>query len=247
MAVRTFVIAIDGPSGTGKSTVARHVARRLGAGYLDSGAIYRILTLAVLRAGADPDDSDAVLEVLGRTTFALPTDPDRQVHHLGPDDVTADIRSDAVTAAVSAVSRHPQVRIELLDAQRDLARSGRMVVEGRDIGTVVVPDAELKIYLTAHADVRARRRFRQTAAAGVEAGDVELAVSAVQRDLHRRDTLDSTRDHSPLQAAGDAVVIDSSELGVGETVDRVLGLAAERGIRGVGDAGAVDRTTGAGS
>jgi cytidylate kinase len=209
----------------------------LGTGYLDSGAIYRILTLAVLRAGADPDDPAAVLEVLGRIEFALPTDPDRQVHRLGGVDVTAEIRSDGVTAAVSAVSRHPEVRVRLLGAQRDLARSGPMVIEGRDIGTVVVPDAELKIYLTAHADVRARRRFRQTtgvAGQGVEGAEHDAAVSAVQRDLHRRDTLDSTRDHSPLQAAGDAVLIDSSDLGVGETVDRVIEIASARGIGELG-------------
>jgi cytidylate kinase len=232
-----FVIAIDGPSGTGKSTVARHVARRLGTGYLDSGAIYRILTLAVLRAGADPEDAGAVLEVLGGIEFDLPTDPDRQAHHLGGDDVTAEIRSEAVTSAVSAVSRHPEVRVRLLGAQRDLAGSGPMVIEGRDIGTVVVPDAELKVYLTAHADVRARRRFRQTAGVGGDGAggaDREAAVSAVRRDLHRRDTLDSTRDHSPLQAAADAVVIDSSDLGVDETVDRVIELAAARGIGGDG-------------
>lgn len=229
-----FVIAIDGPSGTGKSTVARHVARRLAAGYVDSGAIYRILTLAVLRAGADPENPDAVAKVLAGMDFAVPTDPDRQEHRIGGQDVTAEIRSAEVTAAVSAVSRHPDVRSRLLGPQRAAARSGRMVVEGRDIGTVVVPDAELKIYLTANADVRARRRFKQVARAGsaatIGSNDQADAVSAVQRDLHRRDTLDSTRDHSPLAAADDAVVIDSSELGVDETVDRVLEIAAERGI-----------------
>jgi cytidylate kinase len=202
----------------------------LGAGYLDSGAIYRILTLAVLRAGVDPEDSEAVAEVLGRLEFDLPVDPDMQIHHLGAENVTAAIRSPEVTAAVSAVSRHPAVRTRLLGGQQTMARSGRMVVEGRDIGTVVVPDADLKIYLTAHADVRARRRFRQTIAGAQADNDQTEAVSAVRRDLHRRDTLDSTREHSPLQAAEDAVVIDSSEIGVAETVDRVLELAAGRGI-----------------
>jgi cytidylate kinase len=234
----TFVIAIDGPSGTGKSTVSRHVARRLKAGYLDSGAIYRILTLAVLRDGADPDDSEAVSKVLAGLEFTLPTDPDQQRHRLDGEDVTVEIRSPQVTSTVSAVSRHSAVRLMLLDQQRALARSGRMVVEGRDIGTVVVPDADLKIYLTADSAERARRRLRQTVAAGGRAAtedhpQFESALQAVARDLNRRDTIDSTREHSPLQAAADAVMIDSSELGVEETVDRVLDIAAGRGI-GVG-------------
>ena len=230
----SFVIAIDGPSGTGKSTVARRLAKTLHAGYLDTGAMYRIITLAVLDAGVDPEDSAAVAELLPQLTFDTPTNPGRQVHRLGDRDVTNEIRSQQVTLAVTPVSANPAVRAYLLDRQQRIARSGRMVVEGRDIGTVVVPEARLKIYLTADAAERARRRHRQNAGVAARSGgsaDVTVDLAEVAQDLHRRDTKDSTRTHAPLQAAADAVHIDSSELAVDETVARVLSLAHERGIR----------------
>ncbi len=226
-----FVIAVDGPSGTGKSTVSRRVAEVLRAGYLDTGALYRIVTLNVLDAGIDPQDSAAVADSLTGLDFPSPIDPRSQRQQLHGRDVTGRIRDSDVTAAVTPVSANPAVRRFLLERQRSLARSGRMVVEGRDIGTVIVPDAELKIYLTADAAERARRRYRQTVTAGVREADTEDALAAVARDLHRRDTLDSSRQHAPLQAASDAVVIDSSALGVEETVAAVLDLAAARGIR----------------
>ena len=255
----SFVIAIDGPAGTGKSTIARRVAIALGAGYLDTGAMYRLVSLAVLDAGIDPTDARCVAELLPRLTFDTPTDPGGQRHVLAGKDVSNEIRGQGVTLAVTPVSANPAVRAWLLGRQRELAHSGRMVVEGRDIGTVVTPDAPLKIYLTADAIERARRRHRQnTVRAGVPAGgsgesrDTAVVsegaggradgstddngaaatdLAAVALDLHRRDSHDSTRQHAPLQAAQDAVVIDSSELAVHETVDRVLTLAAERGIR----------------
>ena len=232
----SFVIAIDGPSGTGKSTVARRVAEVLGAGYLDTGALYRIVALHVLESGIDPQDAPAVAESLQGLDFPSPTDPRQQHQELDGQDVTGRIRDADVTAAVTPVSANPAVRAFLLDRQRILAASGRMVVEGRDIGTVIVPDATVKIYLTADALERARRRFRQTVGAGAPqpeavADEVDHeAVAAVARDLDRRDTLDSSRQHAPLQAATDAVVIDSSALGVDETVAAVLELAAARGI-----------------
>jgi len=222
-----FVIAIDGPAGTGKSTIARRVAQALDAGYLDTGAMYRIVTLAVLRGQVDPHDDAAVAALLPGLVFDSPTNAGAQQHQLGGSSVTTEIRGPAVTLAVTPVSANPAVRAFLLDRQRILARSGRMVVEGRDIGTVVVPDADLKIYLTADAAERARRRHRQNGSlGGVPATD----LAAVATDLHRRDSKDSSRAHAPLQAAADAVVVDSSELAVEETVARVLTLAAERGI-----------------
>ena len=244
MPVGNFVIAIDGPAGTGKSTVARRVAQTLHAGYLDTGAMYRIVTLAVLDAVIDPHDDAAVAELLPDLTFESPMNPGRQRHRLGDRDVTAEIRGPAVTLAVTPVSANPAVRAYLLDRQRTLANSGRMVVEGRDIGTVVVPDARLKIYLTADAAERARRRYQQNAGAAARgaargatdddasgSGDQAADLAAVALDLHRRDSKDSSREHAPLQAAADAVVIDSSELAVEETVGRVLALAHQRGIR----------------
>ena len=158
-----MIIAIDGPAGTGKSTVARRVAQALNAGYLDTGAMYRIVTLAVLDAGVDPDNADAVAELLPQLTFETPINPGMQHHRLGDRDVSTEIRGAAVTLAVTPVSANPAVRAFLLERQRYLAHSGRMVVEGRDIGTVVVPDATLKIYLTADAGERARRRHQQNA------------------------------------------------------------------------------------
>ena len=243
MPVGNFVIAIDGPAGTGKSTVARRVAQTLHAGYLDTGAMYRIVTLAVLDAGIDPHDERAVAELLPGLTFESPMTSGRQRHRLGDRDVSAEIRGQEVTLAVTPVSANPAVRGYLLDRQRALANSGRMVVEGRDIGTVVVPEATLKIYLTADAAERARRRYQQNAGAAGRAaqggtdqgaaspGGQEADLAAVALDLHRRDSKDSSRSHAPLQAAADAVVIDSSELAVEETVGRVLALAQQRGIR----------------
>lgn len=241
---RHFVIAIDGPSGTGKSTVARRLAGELGAGYLDTGAMYRLVTLAVLRAGVDPKDDAAVAKVLQGLSFESPLRPEQQDHLLFGQDVSSEIRGPQVTLAVTPVSANPAVRSWLFDRQQALAHSGRMVVEGRDIGTVIAPDAELKIYLTADAGERARRRHRQDTAgtgnAATAAGstgetpDVTAdltAVSAVQQDLHRRDTHDSNRAHAPLQAADDAVVVDSSDLELPQTLAKVLELIASRGIR----------------
>lgn len=231
----SFVIAIDGPSGTGKSTVARRVAAALQAGYLDTGAMYRLVTLAVLDAGIAPDDADAVAALVPTVTLDPPTDPGRQQHRLADRVVTEEIRGAAVTRAVTPVSANPVVRAALGARQRELARSGRMVVEGRDIGTVIVPDAELKVYLTADADERARRRYHQDAARSPRpAADETVApagdLAAVALDLARRDVADSSREHAPLQAADDAVIIDSSQMVLAETVATVLRLAAERGI-----------------
>lgn len=219
-----FVIAIDGPSGTGKSTAAKELARRLAAGYLDTGAMYRIVTLAVLRAGIDPQDETAVADHLPLVQFEPPIDPDGQRHDLSGDDVTQEIRGGAVTLAVTPVSANPAVREWLRERQQTLAHRGRMVVEGRDIGTVIAPDAGLKVYLTADHSERARRRHRQT-------GDHDSDVTAVAADLHRRDTVDSTRATAPLRAAHDAAHIDSSALTAEEVVDQLLALAGERGIR----------------
>ncbi len=236
--VESFVIAIDGPAGTGKSTVARKVADELAAGYLDTGAMYRMVTLAVLQAGVDPADHPAVANLLPDLTFSTPLDTSRQRHELRGRDVTDEIRGTAVTLAVTPVSANPAVRGWLLDRQRTLAHSGRMVVEGRDIGTVIAPDAALKIYLTADATERARRRHQQnrritttpTVGEGGEGDRTGAELAAVALDLARRDTSDSGRAHAPLLAAADAVVIDSSELQVGQTVSVVLKLAAGRGI-----------------
>ncbi len=221
----TFVIAVDGPSGTGKSTVSRAVAQRLDAGYLDTGALYRIVTVHILDRAIDPADVDAVERSLAELDFESPTDPADQRHVLRGRDITARIRQDDVTAAVSAVAANPTVRAYLLDRQRRLARSGRMVVEGRDIGTVIAPDATVKIYLTADPAVRARRRLEQDAEAGSE-----RELHAVAGDLARRDTHDSTRAHAPLASAADAVTIDSTDLTIDQTVAAIIDVAHAKGV-----------------
>lgn len=212
------VVVIDGPAGTGKSSVSRALARGLDARYLDTGAMYRLVTLAVLRAGVSLDDPAAIAGVAA--PFSVGFDPDEDRAYLDGEDVSAEIRGDAVTAAVSAVSAVPAVRQRLVQRQRELAAGpGSVVVEGRDIGTVVLPDADVKIFLTASAETRARRRNDQNISSG--RGDDYEAVLA---DVRRRDHLDSTRAVSPLRAADDALVVDTSEMTKGEVVAHLLEL-----------------------
>ncbi|BBZ39387.1 (d)CMP kinase [Mycobacterium conspicuum] len=204
----TVVVAIDGPAGTGKSSVSKGLAQELGARYLDTGAMYRMVTLAVLRAGVDPDDAEAVGRIASTVQMSVDYNPKGDRYCLADEDVSAEIRGDAVTRAVSAVSSVPAVRTRLVELQRRMANGGgSVVVEGRDIGTVVLPDAPVKIFLTASAETRARRRNDQNVAAGLP-DDYE----GVLADVRRRDHLDSTRAVSPLRAADDAVVVDTSAM-----------------------------------
>ena len=219
-----LVVAMDGPSGTGKSSVSRMLATRLGARYLDTGAMYRVATLAVLRSGADLSDPDAIIAAVVDLPLTIGTDPRGEVVRLGDEDVSGEIRGTAVTKAVSAVSAVPEVREQLVDLQRRLAgESGRIVVEGRDIGTVVLTDADVKIFLTASAAARAERRNAQNIAEG--RGDDYAGVLA---DIERRDNLDSTRKVSPLVAAADAVIVDTSDLDKDGVIDRLYEVVTER-------------------
>ncbi|MBO0853243.1 MAG: (d)CMP kinase [Nocardia sp.] len=212
-----LVVAMDGPSGTGKSSVSRRLATRLGARYLDTGAMYRVATLRALRAGVDLGDPAAIAAAVGDLALTIGTDPSAELVELDGEDVRDEIRGAAVTKAVSAVSAVSQVRDQLVDTQREIAVSaGRIVVEGRDIGTVVLPGADAKIYLTASAQARAARRNQQNIAEG--RGDDYEAVLA---DVQRRDTLDSTRAVSPLRPAEDAVLVDTSELNMDEVIDEL--------------------------
>ncbi|MDN4518929.1 (d)CMP kinase [Mycolicibacterium austroafricanum] len=221
---RSLVIAIDGPAGTGKSSVARGLAVAMGARYLDTGAMYRIVTLGVLRAGVDPDDAAAVAAVAAEVELAVGHDPGEDRSYLAGEDVSTEIRGDAVTKAVSAVSAVPAVRSRLVALQRELASApDNVVVEGRDIGTVVLPAADVKIFLTASAEERARRRNAQNVAAGLP-GDYE----AVLADVRRRDHLDSTRAVSPLRAAEDAVVVDTSDMNQAEVVAYLTELVEQK-------------------
>ena len=227
----TKVIALDGPSGSGKSTVARGVARTLGWRYVDTGATYRAATLAVLRAGTDLSDADGIEKVVGAADIEVSTDPAAAAVRLDGEDVTSVVRGPEVTAAVSAVSAVPSVRVRLVDLQRRLAGEAGAVLEGRDIGTAVFPEAPVKVFLDASAEVRAARRAGD-ADAGVVVPSATSTVDAVAADLARRDRLDSSRASSPLQAADDAVHLDSSALDADQVVDRVLDLARRAGIAG---------------
>lgn len=210
------VIAIDGPGGSGKSTVARALARRLGWRYLDSGAMYRAVTVAVLDAGVATADQVAVAGIAARAAVQVNTDPDDAWTRLDGQQVTERIRSRAVTNAVSEVSAVPAVRATLLTAQRAMIGPGAIVVEGRDIGTTVVPDAEVKIFLTAEPAARAARRHRDTATPD----GADLTVT--HYEISRRDALDATRSTSPLAKAPDAVEIDTTTMTVEQAVAAIL-------------------------
>jgi cytidylate kinase len=214
-------IAIDGPSGTGKSTVSRRVALALGAAYLDTGSMYRIATLGVLRAGVDPADAAAVAKCVANLDWSVGTDPAAEHVEFDGENVGDEIRGAAVSSAVSLVAKVPEVRGELVLAQRRIAGAHpRMVMEGRDIGTVVLTDAEVKVFLTASAQARAQRRNRQNIEEG--RGDDYAAVLA---NVQQRDHIDSTREVSPLRPADDAVVLDTSELDIDDVTARLLQLA----------------------
>lgn len=214
-------IAIDGPAGTGKSTLARTLAGRVGGAYLDTGAMYRVATLHVLREGIDPEDGEAVSAATADLPLEIGTDAGAERILLDSEDVSEEIRTAPVTANVSAVSAVAQVRENLVRLQRRLAAGGGTVVlEGRDIGTVVLPDAEVKVYLTASPEVRARRRTDQDRAAGRAAEYDEVLAAVIERDRK-----DSTREASPLRPAADAVVIDTSDLTLEEVLDRLVALA----------------------
>lgn len=218
------VVAIDGPAGTGKSSVSKGLARGLGLRFLDTGAMYRIVTLAVLRAGVDPGDAEAVEKVASSVQLSVGNDPDAVSCYLAGEDVSAEIRGDEVTRAVSAVSSVPAVRARLVALQREMAEGpGGVVVEGRDIGTVVLPGAPVKIFLTASAETRARRRNDQNVASGL-ADDYD----GVLADVRRRDHLDSTRAVSPLRAAPDAVVVDTSDMTEEQVIAHLLELVRQR-------------------
>lgn len=211
-----MVIAIDGPAGAGKSTVARAVAAALGFTYLDTGAMYRCLALAALESGADADDGAAMAAIARALRIELDGDRVR----LGERDVSAAIREPRIGAAASRIAVHPEVRVAMVAAQRQLIAAGRYVAEGRDIGTVVSPDSPLKVYLSASERERARRRAAQSGE------DPEQVLAA----LRERDRRDGARSHGALRAATDAVALDSTDLSSQEVTAAVIELARQRGL-----------------
>jgi CMP/dCMP kinase len=225
--MQPLLIAIDGPAGAGKSTVARELAERLGLNYIDTGATYRAAALDVLEKGISPDDPDLVVPAVCAADIQLEPRGSNLRVVLNGRDVTALIRSPEVTLASAQVSRLPGVRSKLIALQRRLACGRGVVMEGRDIGTVVFPEAPLKIFLTAEPEERARRRFGDEKKQGRAATLEETA-----HDVDRRDALDSKREFSPLLAAPDAVRIDSTAFTAEQVVERIIQIARERKLLG---------------
>jgi cytidylate kinase len=209
------VVAMDGPSGSGKSSTARGVATRLGLRYLDTGAMFRAVTWWMLEHGVDTEDAEAVASQADRPVLVSGTDAQAPTITVDGTDVAGPIRGPQVTAAVSAVSSVPRIRQRLLVEQRDIIGDGGIVVEGRDIGTVVAPDAEVKVYLTADPDARAVRRAAEHSGSDVD---------ATRQDLIRRDTIDSGRQAAPLTMAEDAHHIDTTPYSLEEVVEQVVAL-----------------------
>lgn len=218
-----FKIAIDGPAGAGKSTIAKQVARRENLIYIDTGAMYRAMSLLMLQNGIPLNDAEKIGQECSRAQIDISYENGEQAVFLNGENVDAFLREERVGNAASAVSAVPRVRERLVQLQRELAESADVVMDGRDIGTVVLPDADLKIFLTASSKVRAERRYRELQEKGIEAD-----LKTIQRDIEERDHRDMTRETSPLRQAEDAVVIDSSMMTVDEVIQNILDLIQSR-------------------
>ena len=222
--IRGPIIAIDGPAGAGKSTVARHLAQHFGLLNLETGAMYRAFALKAIQSDHDFDDPQALELLANNTDITLVPDRSGNRVYLDGTDVTERIRDSDVTQGASRVSVHPHIRSWMVDLQRDLGRPGGIVMEGRDIGTVVFPDAEVKIFLDAAPEVRGNRRYRQTTPS--QAADPKVTEQALIQELKERDARDRNRSESPLRPADDAIILDSTSM----TLDQVL-QAAENIVR----------------
>ena len=212
-------IAIDGPAGAGKSTIAKAVAKRLGYIYVDTGAMYRGIGLYALEHGADPKSAKEVGDILDDIAVSIKYKDGEQRLLLNGEDVSDRIRTPEVSAAASAVSALPAVREKLLDLQRELARNNDAVMDGRDIGSFVLPNADVKIFLTASADVRARRRYDELVQKGIKA-----EFSEVKADMEQRDKNDSTRKASPLVMAEDSILVDTTDMDIDRTIEKIIEL-----------------------
>ena len=216
-------IAIDGPAGAGKSATAKAVAKELGFIYVDTGALYRGIGLYVIRKGAKPSSIEEVVPLLAEIKIEMKHIENEQHIFLNGEDVSGLIRTESVSAAASDVSAIPAVRDFLFDMQRDIAEKNDVVMDGRDIGTIVLPDAELKIFLTAKPEIRAERRVKQLLEKSVEANFDDVLADVIQRDYN-----DSHRDFRPLKLAEDGILLDNSELNFEETFEKIISLAKER-------------------
>jgi cytidylate kinase len=218
-----IIIAIDGPAGAGKSTLAARIAKRFGLLNLETGAMYRAFALKALEAGIATGDAEGLACLASKTTVHLESSDNGNRVFLDGAEVTGRLRDAAVTEAASQVSVHPAIRNWMVELQRKLGESGRIVMEGRDIGTAVFPDADVKIFLDADPEVRSQRRYEQ-----IEATPAAAAPEAVLKEIRERDQRDRTRALSPLKPAPDAVVIDSTSLGLDQVIERVEGIIQKR-------------------
>lgn len=217
---RGLIVAIDGVAGSGKSTTAKLVAKNLGYMHIDTGAMYRAVALKMLRVGLEPTDNGKIDDLL-QSTHVSQTDAECHVRiFLDGSDVTNEIRTPEISLWVGPVSENPRVRTHLVHWQRELGKNGGVVLEGRDIGTVVFPDADLKIFMVADLKTRAKRRRKEILARGIE-----QSLAEVEAALAARDERDSTREHAPLRKAPDAIEIDTTDMTIGDQVDKVVALA----------------------
>ena len=213
--MKKLIIAIDGPAASGKSSVAKLLAQRLNYLYIDTGAMYRAITLLALRSHVDLKDQQAISKLLNDCNIQV----GKKFIYLNGEDVTSAIRSNAVTENVSLISSYPKVREAMMSKQREIGKDGGVVMDGRDIGTFVFPNADIKIYQTADTQTRALRRYQENQVHGRS-----MTLKEVEDDIIRRDKFDSSREYAPLKKANDAVVIDTTSLSVDETVNKILDL-----------------------
>ncbi|QHS22602.1 (d)CMP kinase [Virgibacillus sp. MSP4-1] len=220
---KDIAIAIDGPAAAGKSTVAKIVAKHLSYVYIDTGAMYRALTLKAIQHQLNADNETEIVELLNHTSIQFKQNDEQQLVYLDDADVTHEIRSQEVTHHVSDVSKHKEVREEMVKRQQQLARSRGVVMDGRDIGTHVIPDAEVKVFLIASVDERAKRRHKENIEKGYPSNLEEL-----KQEIQRRDQIDSQREVSPLIKAEDAIEIDTTSYTINEVAERILEIVSSK-------------------
>lgn len=218
-------IAIDGPAGAGKSTIAKLVAERLSFIYVDTGAMYRAMALYLIRNGISGEDEAAVSAACGGINVSIEYEGGEQQVMLNGENVNGQIRTEQVSMMTSGIARYPAVRSKLLNLQRELAASRDAIMDGRDIGTCVLPDAEVKIYLTASVEERARRRYKEQSGRGTA-----CSLDEIERDIAARDEQDMNREVAPLRKAEDAVLLDSSDMDIAQVVDEIIRISRKKGL-----------------